>query len=80
MKCKKCGSENISIMASTTEKAKGQHSTIYWLLIGWWLHLLMWLFATPLMFVWRLIRPNRKTKTVMHTMAVCQECGYSWEV
>lgn len=80
MKCKKCGSENVTIMASATEKAKGRHSIIYWLLIGWWLHPLMWLVATLPMLIWRIICPNRKTKTVTHTMAVCQSCGYSWEV
>lgn len=80
MKCKKCGSENVNVMADHTEKAKGRHGIIYWLFVGWWLHPLMWLVATLPMFIWRIIRPNRKTKTVTHTMAVCQDCGYTWEV
>ena len=80
MKCKKCGSDNVNIMADHTEKSKGRHGIVYWLFVGWWLHPLMWLFATPLILIWRLIRPNRKTKTVTHTTAVCQDCGHTWEV
>lgn len=80
MQCTKCGSENVKVMVTSTEKAKALHGPVYWALIGWWLQPILWLCATPVMFIWRLIRPNRKTKTVTVSMAVCQDCGNTWKV
>lgn len=80
MQCTKCGSDNVKVMVTSTEKAKALHGPVYWAFIGWWLQPFLWLFVTPVMFIWRLIRPNRKTKTVTVSRAVCQDCGNTWKV
>lgn len=80
MTCPKCGGHYVNVTAQATEKAKPRHGVLYWVLIGWWLHPLMWLFLTLPMIVWRLIRPNRKTETHTTTYAVCQSCGHTYEI
>lgn len=77
MKCKKCGSENVQVqrIAVTKKKKKGLG---YWL-FGWIIDLLLWLFLTIPRLIWAVIRP-RKTKTKIHSEAVCQNCGYSWKL
>jgi hypothetical protein len=80
MACNRCGGSNILIHANVTEKSKARHGVIYWIFIGWWLHALMWIFLTLPMLIWRIIRPNRKTKSVITTTAVCQNCGNTWVI
>ena len=76
MVCPKCGSSNVNVQAMW--KPKGRHGCVYWVLIGWWLHPILWIFFTLPMLVWRIIRPNKKGKTA--SMAVCQDCGHTWKV
>lgn len=78
MKCKKCGSENVNVQAVTTLKNKHK-GIMYWLFVGWWLEMLLWLFLTIPKLIFELFKPNRiKSKT--HSEAVCQDCGYRWEI
>ncbi|NFH69071.1 hypothetical protein FDC35_03965 [Clostridium botulinum] len=78
MKCKKCGSQNITVQAVTTLKNKHK-GIMYWLFIGWWLEMMLWLFLTIPKLIFELFKPN-KIKTKTHSEAVCQECGYRWEI
>lgn len=78
--CPNCHSTHIIISASATEKAKNRHGILYWVFIGWWLHPILWIWATIPMLIWRIIHPNRKTKTVLTTVAVCQNCGKTWVI
>lgn len=78
MKCSKCGSENVNIQAVTTT-VKKHHSVLYWIFIGWWLEVIMWLFLTLPWLIIKIFKPN-KTKDVTHSEAVCQNCGYRWKV
>ena len=80
MKCPKCGSENVNVqMVSETILKKKHHSVLYWICIGWWLHPLLWLFATLPMLIIKIFKPkNYKTKTKHKSMCVCQSCGQSW--
>ena len=80
MVCSKCGSNHVVVSASATEKSKARHSVVYWLLVGWWLHPILWVVFTLPMLIWRLINPNKKTKTVITTTAVCQSCGNTWVI
>ena len=80
MVCSKCGSNHVVVSASATEKGKARHSVAYWLLVGWWLHPILWVAFTLPMLIWRLINPNKKTKTVITTTAVCQSCGNTWVI
>ncbi|NFH99498.1 hypothetical protein FDB15_03955 [Clostridium botulinum] len=78
MKCKKCGSENINVQAVT--HIKNNHKGImYWLFVGWWLEMMLWLFLTIPKLIYELFKPN-KIKTKTHSEVVCQECGYRWEI
>ncbi|NFO87882.1 hypothetical protein FDC58_15570 [Clostridium botulinum] len=78
MKCKKCGSQNITVQAVIHIKNKHK-GIIYWLFVGWWLEPMLWLFLTIPKLIFELFKPNRiKSKT--HSEAVCQECGYRWEI
>jgi hypothetical protein len=80
MICKKCGSENVNVQMVSETRLKKKHSIIYWILIGWWLELIMWLFLTIPMLIYKLFKPkNYKTKTSHHSMFVCQDYGYNWK-
>lgn len=75
-KCPRCGG-TMNFQATTYAKNSSRHGFLYWLLIGWWLHPILWiLFALP-MLIWRIISPNRKQKVKTTTVAVCQNCGYT---
>lgn len=82
MKCPKCNSENINVqMVTNTQLKNKHHSIIYWLLIGWWLHPLLWFFLTLPMILAKLFG-HKKQKIVQNhkSMAVCQNCGHHWNV
>lgn len=78
MKCPKCNNENVLIQAVTTVKNK-RHGVLYWLFIGWWLEIIMWLFLTLPWLIIKIFKPN-KVKSNTHSEAVCQSCGYRWKV
>lgn len=84
MKCPKCNSENVTVQMITEQKlkeTKKKHGCLYWLFIGWWLKPLLWLFFTVPMIIIAICRP-KKQEIVTNTkkMAVCNNCGNSWEV
>ena len=78
MKCKKCGSENVSIqmVEETKKKRKG---IIYWIFIGWWLEAIMWIFLTLPWLIIKIFKPKRN-KTKATKQAICQSCGYNWKL
>ena len=65
--------------------AKKSHSCFYWILIGWWWKPIYWIcigwWYKPLFG-----RRNKggigfiANKTINHTVAVCQNCGYTWKI
>jgi len=60
----------------TNIKKKG---CLYWLIIGWWLRPILWLyFFIPMLFL-KLFGRN-KVQTNIQSTAVCQSCGNSWKV
>lgn len=70
MNCKKCGCENVIISESVMMKSKRRS----------FLWNLLWILCTGgLWIIWMLVR-KRKEKQVHVKMAVCQKCGYSWEL
>ena len=79
MKCPKCGSENVSAQAVSNTRTKGK-GCIYWIFIGWWLELFLWLFLTLPMLFAKLFGGKGKVKTKVESHAVCQNCGYRWKI
>lgn len=77
MQCSKCGSTNVNVQM--VSKIKKKHSWVYWLLIGWWLEPILFLFLTLPYLLVKIFKPNKyKTKTIK--TAVCQNCGHSWKI
>lgn len=80
MVCKHCHSPYVVVTYSKEKKPKARHGVLYWVLVGWWLHPILWVGFTVPMIIWRLIRPNQKTREVGYASAVCQSCGKVWRV
>lgn len=67
------------------QPAKKSHGCLYWLCFGWWLQPLYWL---TIGWWWSLLFGGRNrgglniygSKTINRTVAICQNCGYSWIV
>ena len=78
MKCSKCGSENVNVQVVSIVKNK-KHGCLYWILIGWWLELFMWLFLTLPWIIIKIFKP-KKIATKVESIAVCQNCGNKWNV
>lgn len=82
--CPKCGSTNVNIQVVNEVILKNKHhSIIWWICVGWWWVPIMWLiFTVPKIFIklFGLGHKNYKTINKEHTKAVCQNCGYSWEI
>ena len=77
--CPKCGSCNVNAQAVgiTTPKGKG---CFYWIFIGWWLEPLLWFFLTVPMLLAKLFGSKGKVKTKVKGYAICQQCGYCWQI
>ena len=82
MKCPKCGSENVSVQVVTeTELKEKKHGVIWWVCVGWWWIPIKWLVFTLPALIIAIFKPNKyKTKTHTKKMAVCNNCGKSWNV
>lgn len=79
MRCPHCGSENVNVqvVSNTQTKRKG---CLYWILIGWWLELFLWVFLTIPMLFAKLFGSKGKVKTEIESYAVCQKCGHKWKI
>ncbi len=82
MKCSQCGSNNVNIQVVTETKLKRKHHGIaYWLLIGWWLEMFLWLFLTlPRLLCMLFGHKKQKIVNKNYKMAVCQDCGNTWRI
>lgn len=80
MKCPKCGSENVNVQMVSETKLKKKHGCLYWILVGWYLEPILWLFLTIPKLIYQLFKPRKyKTKTIHKSLCVCQDCGHHWE-
>lgn len=82
MKCPKCGSENVTVQVVTeTELKEKKHGAIWWLCVGWWWIPIKWLVFTLPALIIAIFKPKKyKTKTHSKKVAVCNNCGKSWNV
>jgi hypothetical protein len=79
--CPKCKSTDITVQAIADTHTKN-HSVFWWiyfLLIGWVVEVLMWLFATLPMLLIRIFH-HRGVETTVQKVAICQQCGHQWKV
>lgn len=76
MICSKCGNNNVNVQMVTT-KEKRKKGLTYWLLFGWLIDLLLWLFATAPRLIFAIFFSKKKINS---TVAICQHCGNSWKV
>lgn len=82
MKCPKCGSENVTVQVVTeTELKEKKHGLIWWICVGWWWIPIKWLVFTLPALIIAIFKPKKyKTKTISKKVAVCNNCGKSWNV
>lgn len=67
------------------QPARKSHGCLYWLFFGWWFKLMYWLIIG---WWWNLLFGGRNrgglniygSKAINRTVAICQNCGYSWTV
>lgn len=84
MTCPKCGSEKVNVQAISFVKSKNGKGLVWWLCIGWWwifIKLIGWMFFGLLMLIPKLFSKNKtKIKTTVKSVAICQNCGYKWNI
>lgn len=89
MKCPKCESENVLVQREQSFNIGGAHTfgkknhgLLYWLLIGWWIWIFKIIFIPLTMLFGKRNGLNTVTakKTFNKTVAVCQNCGYTWKI
>ena len=83
MNCPKCHSENVNIQVVTEHKLKTKHhSILYWLIVGWWWEPILWLFLTLPKLIVTIFGIGKKQKLVVKEkkVAVCQQCGHTWNI
>ncbi len=82
MECSECGSSNVSIQVINEQKlVTKHHGIIWWLLIGWWWIPVKWIFLTvPALIFAIFVGRRKKIRNIRKTVAVCQNCGHSWDI
>lgn len=82
MHCSKCGSENVNVqLLNETIMKRKHHSAFYWLFIGWWLELILWIVLTiPRLLFFLFVPRNKKIVNRTIKKAVCQNCGNTWNI
>lgn len=82
MVCKKCGSQNVTVQVVTETKVKEKkHGILWWICVGWWWIPIKWLVFTLPAILGKLFgKPKYKVTTKTRKIAVCNDCGKSWNV
>lgn len=82
MVCKKCGSQNVTVQVVTeTQVKEKKHGFFWWICVGWWWIPIKWLvFTLPAILCKLFGKTKYKTTTKTRKIAVCNDCGKSWNV
>lgn len=83
MNCPKCKSNNISIQVlNSVELVRKHNSFLWWIAIGWLWVLFKWIFFTLPALIFKIfgIGKKYKTRNIETKKAVCQNCGYTWNI
>lgn len=76
------GASQNSVVVMPAKRTKG---CLYWICFGWFFDLMYWMLVG---WWWRLLFGGKRkkgwnlnaSKTLNHTVAICQNCGHSWKV
>lgn len=79
MRCSKCESDNTYVqLTNEVEFKKKRKGLIYWLLIGWWLEIILWVFFTiPRLLIALFVPKKKKVKNTQKKYFVCNNCGHT---
>lgn len=82
MRCSKCSSDNVNIQIVNEQKlVTKHHGIIWWLCIGWWWIFVKWLILTiPALIFAIFVGKRKKIKNIQKKIAVCQNCGHTWNI
>ena len=82
MQCIKCGSNNVNIQVVNESKlVTKHHGLIWWICIGWWWIFFKWIFLTiPALIIAIFVGKRKTIKNIQRKVAVCQECGNTWDI
>lgn len=82
MVCKKCGSQNVTVQVVTeTQVKEKKHGFFWWICVGWWWIPIKWLVFTLPAILGKLFGKSKyKVTTKTRKIAVCNDCGKSWNV
>lgn len=81
MKCRKCGSTNVTLnVVNEMRVEKVHHGCVWWLFVGWWWIPVKWIcFTIPALFAKIFLPDKVYIRNRINTVAVCQNCGYTWK-
>ena len=81
MQCQKCKSTDVKVEMVTETTLKKKRKGIFYWLFGWIFDLLLWFFLTLPRLIYAIFKPKSyKLKLITKKVAVCQNCGHSWDV
>ncbi len=82
MVCKKCGSNNVNIQVVNEQKlVTKHHGILWWICIGWWWIPVKWIFLTiPALLFAIFVGRRKQIKNIQKKVAVCQNCGNTWNI
>lgn len=82
MRCNKCSSNNVTIQVVNEQRlVTKHHGIIWWLCVGWWWIFVKWLFLTVPALIFSIFGGKRqKIKNIQRKVAVCQNCGHTWNI
>ena len=81
MVCPKCHSGNVNTTVVSDVKMKNKHGAGFWIFVGWWWELIKFVvFGWIYLLIRLIVGKKKKIVTKQVTMAVCQNCGYSWRI
>ena len=83
MTCPNCNSEKVKIKREKTGEVSGRyskkHGVVWWFCVGWWLVMLdICTFGIFHSVFWGKKKANGMA-SLWHTVAICQNCGHTWE-
>lgn len=89
MRCPKCKSDNVNVQVVNETDSRivaKHHGVVWWVFVGWWWLPIKWLFQLALFGIFAVLywifKSPRYKQVTRHTkvsMAVCQNCGHTWE-